>query len=123
MELTVTRLAVATPASRRASSNDVSMSLCVPTPLVKKIDLGTNCSLIVVSAAAAAILLAIFGLLLGAASGLGEVLVGLGRGGSCCCLGALGAALEHVVEPWHGVLLEAVPQPGVLRSLLCFQDG
>lgn len=39
---TVTRLNFAIPASRRASSNEVSLSLWVPTPLVKKTFLGTR---------------------------------------------------------------------------------
>src|SRR6266480_2183274 len=39
---TRTRLQAAMPADRRASSNDVSFSLCLPTPLVKNISLGTR---------------------------------------------------------------------------------
>src|ERR1700704_3309875 len=38
---TRTRFCAAMPASRRASSKDVSRSRCFPTPLVKKIRLGT----------------------------------------------------------------------------------
>ncbi len=38
---TRTKFCAAIPASRSASSNDVSRSLCFPTPLVKKIRLGT----------------------------------------------------------------------------------
>src|SRR6185437_8417373 len=41
MEETRTRFCEAIPASRRASSKDVSRSLCLPTPLVKKIFFGT----------------------------------------------------------------------------------
>src|ERR1700735_2710274 len=41
MEETRTRFCAAMPASRRASSNEVSRSLCFPTPLVKNIFLGT----------------------------------------------------------------------------------
>src|SRR5216684_9177656 len=41
MEDTRTRFCAAIPASRSASSNDVRRSLCFPTPLVKKIRLGT----------------------------------------------------------------------------------
>src|SRR5437588_10158009 len=41
MEETRTRFCAAMPASRNASSNDVSRSRCFPTPLVKKIFLGT----------------------------------------------------------------------------------
>src|SRR6478672_7669148 len=41
MDETLTRFWAATPASRNASSNDVRRSLCLPTPLVKKIFLGT----------------------------------------------------------------------------------
>src|SRR5664279_3562352 len=41
MEETRTRFCEAMPASRRASSNDVNRSLCLPTPLVKKIFFGT----------------------------------------------------------------------------------
>src|ERR1700734_2344267 len=41
MEDTRTRFCEAMPASRRASSNEVSRSLCLPTPLVKKIFFGT----------------------------------------------------------------------------------
>src|SRR5215475_3080245 len=41
MEETRTRFWAAMPASRRANSKDVSRSLCLPTPLVKKIRLGT----------------------------------------------------------------------------------
>src|SRR5256885_16245429 len=39
---TRTRLHAAIPAERSASSNDVSFSRCLPTPLVKNISLGTN---------------------------------------------------------------------------------
>src|SRR5215470_11663006 len=39
---TRTRLHAAIPADRSASSNDVSFSRCLPTPLVKNISLGTN---------------------------------------------------------------------------------
>src|SRR5688572_3969128 len=39
---TRTRLQAAMPADRSASSNDVSFSRCLPTPLVKNISLGTN---------------------------------------------------------------------------------
>src|SRR3989304_8569440 len=39
---TWTRLYFSIPASRRASSNDVSCSLCLPTPLVKNTFDGTN---------------------------------------------------------------------------------
>src|SRR5438093_13646905 len=39
---TRTRLHAAMPADRRASSNDVSFSRCLPTPLVKNISFGTN---------------------------------------------------------------------------------
>src|SRR6185503_12591450 len=39
---TRTRLHAAMPAERRASSNDVSFSRCLPTPLVKNISFGTN---------------------------------------------------------------------------------
>src|SRR5579864_3238171 len=39
---TRTRLHAAMPADRSASSNDVSFSRCLPTPLVKNISLGTN---------------------------------------------------------------------------------
>ena len=39
---TRTRLHAAMPAERRASSNEVSFSRCLPTPLVKNISLGTN---------------------------------------------------------------------------------
>src|SRR5260370_22199158 len=39
---TRTRLHAAMPAERRASSNDVSFSRCLPTPFVKNISLGTN---------------------------------------------------------------------------------
>lgn len=39
---TWTRLQKAIPASLRASSKLASLSLCLPTPLVKKIMLGTN---------------------------------------------------------------------------------
>ena len=46
IELTVTRLAFSMPASRSDSSNDDRRSLCTPTPLVKKIALGTNISCI-----------------------------------------------------------------------------
>src|SRR6266852_1222390 len=41
MEDTRTRFWAAIPASRNASSNDVRRSLCLSTPLVKKIRLGT----------------------------------------------------------------------------------
>src|SRR5581483_6795593 len=41
MEETRTRFWAAMPASRSASSKDVSRSRCFPTPLVKKIRLGT----------------------------------------------------------------------------------
>jgi hypothetical protein len=41
MDETRTRFCEAIPASRSASSNDVSRSLCLPTPLVKKIFFGT----------------------------------------------------------------------------------
>src|SRR5665213_3601385 len=41
MEETRTRFWEAIPASRRASSKDVKRSLCLPTPLVKKIFFGT----------------------------------------------------------------------------------
>src|SRR5436190_23768059 len=39
---TRTRLHAAIPAERRANSNEVSFSLCFPTPFVKNISLGTN---------------------------------------------------------------------------------
>src|SRR6185503_3444271 len=39
---TRTRLQAAIPADRSASSNEVSFSLCLPTPLVKNISLGTR---------------------------------------------------------------------------------
>src|ERR1700686_3094070 len=39
---TRTRLHAAMPAERRASSNEVSFSRCLPTPFVKNISLGTN---------------------------------------------------------------------------------
>ena len=39
---TRTRLHAAMPAERRASSNEVSFSRCLPTPFVKKSCLGTN---------------------------------------------------------------------------------
>src|SRR6184192_2797118 len=39
---TRTRLQAAIPADRSASSNEVSFSRCLPTPLVKNISLGTN---------------------------------------------------------------------------------
>src|SRR5437762_1579131 len=39
---TRTRLQAAMPAERRASSNEVSFSRCLPTPFVKNISLGTN---------------------------------------------------------------------------------
>src|SRR2546429_2198628 len=39
---TRTRLQAAMPADRSASSNEVSFSRCLPTPLVKNISLGTN---------------------------------------------------------------------------------
>ena len=39
---TRTRLQAAMPAERSASSNEVSFSRCLPTPLVKNISLGTN---------------------------------------------------------------------------------
>ena len=42
---TRTRLHAAMPAERRASSNEVSFSRCLPTPFVKKSCLGTNQSL------------------------------------------------------------------------------
>src|SRR5579875_3163146 len=41
IEETRTRFCEAIPASRRASSNEVSRSLCLPTPLVKKSFFGT----------------------------------------------------------------------------------
>src|SRR5580700_709560 len=41
IEETRTRFCEAMPASRRASSNDVNRSLCLPTPLVKKSLFGT----------------------------------------------------------------------------------
>src|SRR5580704_13246058 len=41
MDETRTRFCAAMPASRKASSKEVSRSLCFPTPLVKKIFLGT----------------------------------------------------------------------------------
>src|SRR5580658_3488735 len=41
MEETRTRFCAAMPASRSANSNEVSRSRCFPTPLVKKIRLGT----------------------------------------------------------------------------------
>src|SRR5579864_9031715 len=41
MEETRTRFCAAIPASRSANSNEVSRSLCFPTPFVKKIRLGT----------------------------------------------------------------------------------
>src|SRR5208282_4052151 len=41
MEETRTRFCAAIPASRSASSNDVRRSLCFPTPLVRKMRLGT----------------------------------------------------------------------------------
>src|SRR5208337_3056070 len=41
MEETRTRFCEAIPASRRASSKEVKRSLCLPTPLVKKIFFGT----------------------------------------------------------------------------------
>src|SRR6201984_966411 len=41
MEETRTRFCAAIPASRRASSKEVRRSRCLPTPLVKKIRLGT----------------------------------------------------------------------------------
>src|SRR6202035_1964208 len=41
MEETRTRFCAAMPASRNANSNEVSRSRCFPTPLVKKIRLGT----------------------------------------------------------------------------------
>src|SRR5256885_15533139 len=41
MEETRTRFWAAIPASRNASSNEVNRSRCFPTPLVKKIRLGT----------------------------------------------------------------------------------
>ena len=41
MEETRTRFWAAMPASLRASSNDVSRSLCFPTPFVRKMRLGT----------------------------------------------------------------------------------
>src|SRR5262249_57986940 len=39
---TRTRLHAAIPADRSASSNEVSFSRCLPTPLVKNISFGTN---------------------------------------------------------------------------------
>src|SRR5881392_1660225 len=39
---TRTRLQAAIPAERSANSNEVSFSLCFPTPLVKNISFGTN---------------------------------------------------------------------------------
>src|SRR5438105_11520630 len=42
MEETRTRFCAAMPASRSANSKEVSRSLCLPTPLVKKIRLGTS---------------------------------------------------------------------------------
>src|ERR1700730_13443750 len=39
---TRTRLHAAMPADRSASSNEVSFSRCLPTPLVKNISFGTN---------------------------------------------------------------------------------
>src|SRR6476469_5883564 len=39
---TRTRLHAAMPAERSASSNEVSFSRCLPTPLVKNISFGTN---------------------------------------------------------------------------------
>src|SRR5581483_1401150 len=39
---TRTRLQAAIPAERSASSNEVSFSRCLPTPLVKNISFGTN---------------------------------------------------------------------------------
>src|SRR3954464_12528875 len=39
---TRTRLQAAMPADLSASSNDVSFSRCLPTPLVRNISLGTN---------------------------------------------------------------------------------
>src|SRR3954447_5567215 len=41
IEETRTRFCAAIPASRSANSNDVRRSLCFPTPLVKKMRLGT----------------------------------------------------------------------------------
>src|ERR1700686_4116408 len=41
MEETRTRFCAAMPASRSASSNEVKRSLCFPTPLVRKMRLGT----------------------------------------------------------------------------------
>ena len=41
MEETLTRFCAAIPASLRANSNDVSLSLCLPTPLVRKMRFGT----------------------------------------------------------------------------------
>src|SRR5437763_13479136 len=41
MEETRTRFCAAIPASRRASSNEVRRSLCLPTPFVKKRRVGT----------------------------------------------------------------------------------
>src|SRR5437870_11385247 len=41
MEETRTRLVAAIPASRKASSNEVRRSLCLPTPFVMKMRLGT----------------------------------------------------------------------------------
>src|ERR1035438_6780879 len=41
MEETRTRFCEAIPAARRASSNEVNRSLCLPTPLVKKSFFGT----------------------------------------------------------------------------------
>src|SRR5919108_1724580 len=42
MEETRTRFCAAMPASRSANSKEVSLSLCLPTPLVRKIRLGTS---------------------------------------------------------------------------------
>src|SRR5438552_9343007 len=42
MEETRTRFCAAMPASRSANSKEVSRSLCLPTPLVRKIRLGTS---------------------------------------------------------------------------------
>src|SRR5438477_5678421 len=42
MEDTRTRFCAAMPASRSANSKEVSRSLCLPTPLVRKIRLGTS---------------------------------------------------------------------------------
>src|SRR5258708_29523761 len=44
MEDTRTRFCAAIPASRSASSNEVRRSLCLPTPFVRKMRLGTRLS-------------------------------------------------------------------------------